>query len=126
MDPTRLRGPIAPETAEVTADRVAVCRLAPTYAFGIDSRDEALVRSVFTPDAVMQGARGGARADEYIPRLLEGVARDEGTMHNITNHHPALDGDEPDAWSSAVACTSSPPTPATPTCSWACSTGTTP
>src|SRR5207245_8039785 len=48
MDPTTFGGPIAPEAAAVTADRVAVCRLAPTYAFGIDSRDEALVRSVFT------------------------------------------------------------------------------
>jgi hypothetical protein len=103
MDPTRLRGPIAPETAEVTADRVAVCRLAPTYAFGIDSRDEALVRSVFTPDAVMQGALGEARADEYIPRLLEGVARYEATMHNITNQYAALDGDDADVWSYAVA-----------------------
>ena len=37
LDPTTIRGPIAPETTEALADRFAVGRLAPTYAFGIDS-----------------------------------------------------------------------------------------
>ena len=103
LDPTTFRGPIAPETAEALADRLAVGRLAPTYAFGIDSRDEALVRSVFAVDAVMKGVLGEARADEYIPRLLAGVARYEATMHNITNQYAVLDGDSADVWSYAVA-----------------------
>jgi SnoaL-like domain len=103
MDPTTFRGPIAPESPAVTADRVAVCRLAPTYAFGIDARDEALVRSVFAPDAVLRGALGEAPADQYIPRLLEGVAAFAATMHNITNQYAVVDGDEADVWSYAVA-----------------------
>jgi hypothetical protein len=102
-DPTQFRGPIAPEAVDAIADRLAVCRLAPTYAFGIDSRDEALVRSVFAPDAVLQGALGEAPADDYIPRLLEGVARYEATMHNITNQYAVVDGDDADVWSYAVA-----------------------
>jgi hypothetical protein len=102
-DPLQFRGPMVPEAPTATADRVAVCRLAPTYALGIDARDEALVRSVFAPEAVMRGALGEARADEYIPRLLEGAARYEATMHNITNQYVRLDGDESDVWSYAVA-----------------------
>ena len=102
-DPTQFRGPIAPESPDAIADRLAVCRLAPTYALGIDSRDEALVRSVFAPDARMRGALGEAPADEYIPRLLEGVARYEATMHNITNQYATIDGDDADVWSYAVA-----------------------
>ena len=102
-DPTQFRGPIAPESPDAIADRLAVCRLAPTYALGIDSRDETLVRSVFAPDARMRGALGEAPADEYIPRLLEGVARYEATMHNITNQYATIDGDDADIWSYAVA-----------------------
>jgi hypothetical protein len=102
-DPTTFRGPIAPESTAATADRLAVCRLAPTYALGIDSRDEALVRSVFTPDAVLSGTLGEAPVDEYVPRLLDGVAGFEATMHNITNQYVALDGDEADVWSYAIA-----------------------
>ena len=103
VDPTQFRGPIAPESSAVIADRLAVCRLAPTYALGIDSRDEALVRSVFAPDARLRGALGEASADEYIPRLLAGVARYEATMHNITNQYAVIDGDDADVWSYAVA-----------------------
>ncbi len=102
-DPTTFRGPIAPESPATTADRLAVCRLAPTYAFGIDSRDEALVRSVFAPDAVLVGTLGEAPVDEYVPRLLAGVANYEATMHNITNQYAAMAGDEADVWSYAVA-----------------------
>ena len=102
-DPTTFRGPIAPESPAASADRLAVCRLAPTYAFGIDSRDEALVRSVFAPDAVLVGALGEAPVDEYVPRLLAGVASYEATMHNITNQYAAVDGDAADVWSYAVA-----------------------
>jgi hypothetical protein len=109
IDPTTFRGPIAPETTEVLADRLAVCRLAPTYAFGIDSRDEALVRSVFAADAVMKGILGEAPADEYIPRLLAGVARYEATMHNITNQYAVVEGDSADVWSYAVAVHVEPP-----------------
>ena len=104
-DPTTFRGPIAPESGAAAADRLAVCRLAPTYALGIDTRDEALVRSVFAPDAVLAGALGEAPVDEYVPRLLESVARFEATMHNITNQYAAVDGDRnrADVWSYAVA-----------------------
>jgi hypothetical protein len=103
LDPTTLRGPIGPESPAATADRLAVCRLAPTYALGIDSRDEALVRSVFAPDAVLAGTLGEAPVDEYVPQLLAGVARYEATMHNITNQYAMLAGDEAEVWSYAVA-----------------------
>ena len=102
-DPTQFRGPIVPEGPDAIADRLAVCRLAPTYALGIDARDEALVRSVFAPDAVMRGALGEAPADDYVPRLLEAVARYEATMHNLANQYAVVGGDEAEVWSYAVA-----------------------
>ena len=97
------RGPIPASSVETLADRAAVCELVKVYAFGIDSRDEAVVRSVFAPDAPMRGTLGEASANEYIPQLLTGVARYEATMHNITNQYARVDGDEAEVWSYAVA-----------------------
>jgi SnoaL-like domain len=96
-------GPIIPDSVETLADRAAVCELAKIYALGIDQRDEAMVRSVFAPGAPMRGMLGEEPADDYIPKLLAGVAHYDATMHNITNQYATLDGDEAVVWSYAVA-----------------------
>jgi SnoaL-like domain len=96
-------GPIPATDLATLADRAAICDLPRVYAFGIDSRDEAMVRSVFAPDAPMRGTLGEAPAREYIPQLLAGVARFTSTMHNITNQYSTVDGDHGRVWSYAVA-----------------------
>ena len=103
IDITTVRGPIASDAVETLADRAAVCRLPQLYALGIDLRDEAMVRSVFAPDAVIRGVLGEASADEYIPKLMAGVAAYEATMHNITNQYSIVEGDDAAVWSYAVA-----------------------
>ena len=103
LDVSMIRGPIVPDTAEVLADRAAVCRLPQLYALGIDQRDEAMVLSVFAPDAVLSGALGEAAVHEYVPKLVAAVARYEATMHNITNQYAVVDGDDAAVWSYAVA-----------------------
>ena len=101
--PIEPHGPIAAITPATLADHAAMCELAKVYAFGIDSRDEAMVRSVFAPDAPMRGALGEAPAHEYIPKLLAGVTAFDATMHNITNQYARVDGDAGVVWSYAVA-----------------------
>jgi hypothetical protein len=96
-------GPIAPLDVQTLADRAAICELPKVYALGIDSRDEAMVRSVFAPDAPMRGTLGEAPAHDYIPKLLAGVASFTATMHNITNQYATVAGDEGVVWSYAVA-----------------------
>ena len=103
MDIPAIRGPVAPDTIETLADRAAICRLPQMYALGIDLRDEAMVRSVFAPGATIRGVLGEATADEYIPKLLAGVATYEATMHNITNQYAIVEGDTGAVWSYAVA-----------------------
>jgi hypothetical protein len=88
-----LRGPVAPLDPGVTPDLAAACQLARVYALGIDRRDHDLVRSVFAADAVVEGMVGTSPIDEYLPRLLDGVARYAATMHNITNQYGVVDGD---------------------------------
>jgi hypothetical protein len=94
-----LRGPIAPLDAAVAPDLAAACQLARVYALGIDQRDQGLVRSVFAPDAVVDGMAGTSPIDDYLPALFEGVARYAATMHNITNQYGVIDGDVGLVWS---------------------------
>jgi SnoaL-like protein len=94
-----LRGPIDPLAPTVAPDLAAACQLARVYALGIDQRDQGLVRSVFAPDAVVDGMAGTSPIDDYLPVLFEGVARYAATMHNITNQYGVIDGDAGAVWS---------------------------
>ncbi len=96
-----LRGPIAPLDPNTAADLGAACQLARVYALGIDLRDHDLVRSVRAADAVVEGMIGASPIEEYLPRLLDGVARYAATMHNITNQYGVMDGDTGLVWSYA-------------------------
>src|SRR4051794_21185927 len=83
LEPAQLHGPVG-ELDIPAADVAAVRRLARTYALGIDRRDEALVQSLFTDDAVVAGTLGMAPATEYV---LTGTSAYAATMHNITNQY---------------------------------------
>jgi hypothetical protein len=96
-----LGGPVAPLDPAVAADLAAACQLARVYALGIDLRDQDLVRSAFADDAVVDGMAGVSPIDDYLPRLLDGVARYAATMHNITNQYGVIDGDVGVVWSYA-------------------------
>ncbi|HEY3674127.1 MAG TPA: nuclear transport factor 2 family protein [Acidimicrobiia bacterium] len=86
LDASQLHGPVG-DDGIAPADRDAVCRLARAYGFGIDHRDEALVRSLFTDDAVVAGALGMSSASEYVPKLIAGASEYVATQHNITNQY---------------------------------------
>ena len=103
MEIPDLRGPLPPDSVATLVDRDAICRLPKLYALGVDLRDDAMVRSVFTPDAFVRGMLGDFPIDEYVPMLIEGVRVYEATMHNITNQWATVDGDEASVWSAAVA-----------------------
>lgn len=78
------------------ADRVAIRHLMDTYAVACDSLDWELLRSVYTPDAVVDYSEfGGARTDveTAIAWLSEGLPRYAGLHHNMTTHYCELDGD---------------------------------
>jgi hypothetical protein len=88
---------------QALSDSAAVRQLAPLYAFGIDQRDEDMVRSVFTDDAFIHGILGDEAASLYIPKLIAGVSAYQATMHNITNQYEVLTGSTGEVWSYAVA-----------------------
>ncbi len=98
----RWRGPIPPPGPAELADRYAVSQLVKVYALGIDMRDLDLVRSVFVPDAPVEGMAGAMPASEYLPTVYAGAAAYAATQHNITNQHVVIDGDDAEVWSYAV------------------------
>jgi hypothetical protein len=98
-----LRGPIRPLSAADLADREAVCELCRLYAFAIDRRDEEMLRSVFAPDAIIEGSLGQAPMNTYLPKLIAGVTPYQATQHNIINQFAIVNGDSAEVWSKAVA-----------------------
>lgn len=100
---TTIRGPIEPLDPAALADRNAILQLCPLYALAIDTRDEAMLRSLFSPEAVIRGALGEATADEYLPKLIAGVRAYSATMHTILNQYAVVQGDTGNVWNYAVA-----------------------
>jgi hypothetical protein len=102
LDTALLHGPSGDDGIP-PVDSEAVRRLARTYALGVDRRDEALVQSLFTADAVVAGSLGQAPATEYVPKLIAGASAYAATQHNITNQYVARAGDDLVVHSYAVA-----------------------
>lgn len=98
-----IRGPMVPFDAATLADRDAICQICRIYALAIDTRDEAMLRSLFWPKAVIRGWLGESIADEHLPQLLAGVKRFQATMHSILNQYVVVQGDAANVLSYGVA-----------------------
>jgi hypothetical protein len=88
--------------ADVLRDRQEILDLMYRYGMAVDRRDEALYRSVFTPDARIDYTDSGGIVDDLdtvTAWLLAALAPFAGLQHNMTNHYAELAGD------AAKACT---------------------
>jgi hypothetical protein len=74
-------------------DREQLKHLYRRYAFGVDSVDMELVRSVFHPDCVVVGTLEGGSLDDYLEGLEEGLLMYDATMHFKGNQYIEIDGD---------------------------------
>ena len=75
-------------------DREVIKNLYDRYAYGVDSIDIDLVRSVFHPDCVVVGTMEEGTIDDYLDGLADGLRAYAATMHGKTNQYVELDGDE--------------------------------
>jgi hypothetical protein len=88
-----------PETSDLEAnvrwlrDRAQIEDLYGRYAFGIDSIDFELVRSVFHPECVVVGTLEETTLDDYLEGLEEALPQWEATMHFLGNQYVEIDGD---------------------------------
>jgi hypothetical protein len=90
------------DATSMLVDRLEIQDLMYRYGMAVDRRDEALYRSVFTPDARIDYTDSGGIADDLdtvTAWLLVALAPFAGLQHNMTNHFVDLDGD------AARACT---------------------
>lgn len=74
-------------------DREIIKNLYRRYAYGVDSIDFALVRSIFHPDCVIEGTLEGGGVDEYIAGLELAMHQWEATMHFVGNQYVEVEGD---------------------------------
>lgn len=95
----QFRESAAPPAADLEAtvrwlrDREQIKSLYGRYAFGVDSIDFELVRSVFHPDCVVEGTLEGGTLDGYLEGLEEALYQWEATMHFMGNQYIEIDGD---------------------------------
>ncbi len=96
----RLRETDAPDPEDFEAnvrwlrDREQIKNLYGRYAFGVDSRDFDLVRSVFHPDCEVVGTLEEGTLDDYLSGIEEAIEQWETTMHFMGNQYIELDGDK--------------------------------
>jgi hypothetical protein len=95
----RFRETAPPPVADVEAnvrwlrDRELIKNLYRRYAYGVDSIDFELVRSIFHPDCVVDGTLEGGGLDEYLEGLEEAMDQWEATMHFVGNQYVEIAGD---------------------------------
>jgi hypothetical protein len=74
-------------------DRELIKDLYDRYAYGVDSVDMDLVRSVFDDDCVVVGTMEEGTLDDYLEGLEEGLLMYDATMHFKGNQYVELHGD---------------------------------
>lgn len=75
-------------------DREVIKNLYKRYAFGVDSIDFELVRSVFHPDCVCVGTAEQGELDDYLDGLEEALHAWDASMHFVGNQYVEVDGDK--------------------------------
>jgi hypothetical protein len=89
----QFRGSPAPDATDMAAtvrwlrDRELIKDLYARYAYGIDSADMELVRSVFHPDCVVVGTLEEGSLDDYLEGIEHGVLMYDATMHFKGNQY---------------------------------------
>jgi hypothetical protein len=79
-------------TVQWLRDRELIRNLYRRYAFGVDSIDFELVRSVFHPDCHVVGTAEEGDLDGYLAGIEEALQQWDATMHFVGNQYIEIDG----------------------------------
>jgi hypothetical protein len=74
-------------------DRELIKELPQRYAYGIDTMDFEIVRSVFHPDCQVSGTLEDGALEPYLEGIEEGLKQWEATMHFMGNQYVRIEGD---------------------------------
>lgn len=75
-------------------DREVIKNLYRRYAYGVDSIDFDLVRTVFHPDCVCVGTAESGGLDDYLDGMEEALHAWDASMHFVGNQYVEISGDE--------------------------------
>lgn len=95
----RFRSSAPPPASDLEAtvrwlrDRELIRDLYRRYAYGVDSLDFDLVRSVFHPDCECVGTAESGALEPYLEGLEEALPQWEASMHFVGNQYVEIDGD---------------------------------
>lgn len=81
------------EMLRVLQDRVDIADLVHRYGRGTDGHDLAMVLSVFSGDAFVEGSRISLPHEEYYRKLSANIAYYRRMMHYMSNQVIDVDGD---------------------------------
>ena len=84
-------------------DRELIRELPQRYAYGIDTMDFDVVRSVFHPDCQVSGTLESDSLEPYLEGIEEGLEQWEATLHLMGNQYVRVDGDRGSVETWAVA-----------------------
>jgi 3-phenylpropionate/cinnamic acid dioxygenase small subunit len=89
-------------------DRAAISDTILAYATGVDGRDWALYRSIFTDMididfSTWSGLKTRMSADAWVAIVRATLSCFDATQHNITNHVITVNGDEADITANMIA-----------------------
>lgn len=94
-----LRETPAPDAVDIDAnmrwlrDREQLKMLYQRYAYGVDTGDFEIVRSVFHPDCTVSGTLESGAIDAYLEGIEAGLQQWDATMHFMGNQYVEIDGD---------------------------------
>ena len=94
-----LRETPAPDVSDVEGnlrwlrDREQLKMLYQRYAYGVDTGDFEIVRSVFHPDCTVSGTLEEGVLDSYLEGIEAGLKQWEATMHVMGNQYVEIEGD---------------------------------
>lgn len=74
-------------------DREVIKDVYSRYAYGVDSLDVDLVRSVFHPECTVIGTMEEGSVADYVAAMMEGLVPYAATMHFKGNQYVEIDGD---------------------------------
>lgn len=95
-----LKNPPDPPADDLSAqirwlrDLELIRQLAQRYAYGVDTLDFEIVRSVFHPDCRVEGTLEDGTLEPYLQGIEEGLHQWGATFHFMGNQYVTVDGDQ--------------------------------